>query len=117
MKAKLVIDVQAVPLVEDDRLVMRDGRKYWPSGTVLEDERAYRLVQMGVAVPDDAECHDAAGMTEAQMQAAQHAQKRVAKGIHPDDYEAFDAGEMTGYDEDGNPVSTTDIKEIDEDSK
>ena len=59
---------------------------------------------MGIAVPADDECAQAAGLTPVQMQAAQHAQERVRLGVHPDDYEAFDAGIMAGYNPDGTFV-------------
>jgi len=41
-------------------------------------------------------------MTPEQMKVAQHAQKRVRHGIHPEDFEAFDAEIMEGYNPDGS---------------
>lgn len=57
---------------------------------------------MGVAVPADEECEKAANMTDQQMKVVQHAQNRVRKGIHPDDYADYDAGLMDGYYPDGS---------------
>ncbi|KKK76873.1 hypothetical protein LCGC14_2859290, partial [marine sediment metagenome] len=67
----------------------RSGRI--PAGTVLENNQAHILVKMGIATPEDEECTRAAGMTPSQMTDAQHAQEKVRRGIHPDDYEAYDA--------------------------
>jgi hypothetical protein len=61
-------------------------------------------------------------MTRQQMTAAQWAQEKVRRGIDPEDYEAFDAGKMIGYDGDGNWIpgpsyvpNEDDEEEIDED--
>lgn len=51
-----------------------------PSGEVIDHPQAYRLVQMGMAVPHDDECANAANMTTGQMQAAQEAQDRLSHG-------------------------------------
>ncbi len=82
------------------RVGQRSGRI--PAGTVLENNQAHILVKMGIAEPADDECAQAAGMTPSQMTAAQHAQEKVRRGIHPDDYEAYDAGVMAGYNPDGS---------------
>ena len=79
-----------------------DGRI--PVGTIIERPDAWKLVQMGLAVPADEECSKAAAMTDRQMQEAQYAQKRASLGIHPDDFEAYDAGDMIGYDRNGNAI-------------
>lgn len=81
------------------RVGQRSGRV--PAGTILENPDVHTLVRLGMAVPADDECAKAAGMTPEQMKAAQHAQEKVRLGIHPDDFEAFDAGIMRGYNPDG----------------
>ena len=73
-----------------------------PAGTVIKDPKAYMLVRMGIAIPADDECRERAGMTEEKMKAAIHAQRRTAAGIHPDDFAAYDCGEMVGYNGDGS---------------
>ena len=73
-----------------------------PIGTIKTEPDVYKLVQMGVAVASDEECKQAAGMTPHQLKAAQHAQQRATRGIHPDDFAAYDSGEMTGYYPDGS---------------
>lgn len=73
-----------------------------PAGTIIEHPKAWQLVRLGVAVPEDDECAKAANMTERQMQLAQRGARRSR--IHPDDYEAFERGEMIGYYDDGTPI-------------
>ena len=117
MKAKLVKDLRVSPkAADDDRQVVRDGVRWWLAGTVMEDPRAYRLVQMGVAEPADDECTLKACMTTEQMKAAQVKQELVSKGILPDDYQRYLDGEILGYDEDGNDIPGTNyIEETDDD--
>lgn len=97
MKAQLIRDMPCTPCAAHPT-----GIK--PSGTVLEDHRAFRLVQMGVAIPADEECAGRCGMSEEDMAKAQAAYVKVAKGIHPDDYEEYDAGLFDHYDEHGRKV-------------
>jgi hypothetical protein len=73
-----------------------------PAGHVIDHVDAWRLVRQGVAVPADDECEKAANMTPAQHAAARRAYERVSRGIAPEDYDAFDRGEMIGYDERGH---------------
>lgn len=116
MKAKLIRDLKAAPSAEQDtRMEERDGVRWWPEGTVLEDARAFRLVQQGVAEPADEECEEAAAMTPAMMAAAQAAQDRIH--IHPDDFEAFEAGKMIGYDEDGEWIPGPNFEEGDDEDE
>ena len=75
-----------------------------PAGTVIDDPDCYWLVRQGVAEPVDEECAVKAGMNPEQFAAARKAYERTDKGIHPEDYAAFDAGEMIGYDDQGNPL-------------
>ena len=78
---------------------------YREIGDIVDDEpECYQLVQMGVAEPADEECHIAAGMTAEAAQRAQAAYEKVSRGIQPEDYAAFDAGLMVGYDPAGNPI-------------
>jgi hypothetical protein len=80
-----------------------------PAGTILaspphRDTHIVLLVQMGCAEPADEECAKASGMTPERMEAAQHAYERISIGIHPDDYELFDAGLIAGYRPDGSYI-------------
>ena len=49
-------------------------RLCWKPGTVLESPSAFRLVQLGVAEPEDDECKAACGMNPGQIQRAQEKQ-------------------------------------------
>lgn len=88
------------------RKVMRNGRMqdrvFWMRDSVIEHPMAFRLVQQGIALPADDECQSACHRTEQQLTAAQMAYERVSRGIHPDDYQLFDAGIISGYNDDGS---------------
>lgn len=79
-----------------------DGVK--PAGTRINHPDAFRLVQLGVAEPADEACRAAHGMTPEQILAARAGYEKVDRGIHPNDYAAFDRGEMVGYYPDGRPI-------------
>ena len=96
---RVVIDEHRDELVEKS-----DGMWYWPAGTIEEHPRAYMLVRMGDAEPADDECVLAAAMSSNQQAAAKRAAEALAHGIHPEDYQRFFDGEITGYDADGNDI-------------
>jgi hypothetical protein len=123
MKAKLLKDTMAAQSAgADERLIMIDGVKHFPAGTIIDHPRAYRLVQMGTAEPADPECTLAAGMSSEAQQRAQLHQAMVAAGIHPDDYQKYLDGQMIGYDAVGklipgpNYVPEEEEEEEDDDS-
>lgn len=114
MKARLIRDMECFPT--DD---YPHGVK--PKGTVLEDHRAHRLVQMGVAEPVDEECRRAANMSQEQFEAAQAAYPRLEAGILPEDFAAYEKGLMVGYDADNNwipgPNADEDVGLADDESE
>lgn len=73
-----------------------------PPNTVIEHAEAHKLVRYGVAEAADEECAKAIGLSDEQLRQAQRAAKRTALGIHPEDFAAFDAGIMEGYQPDGS---------------
>ncbi len=73
-----------------------------PIGTVIEDPQAFMLVRMGVAEPADEECERAHGMTPEQLAEARRVYPRTEAGIHPEDFELWDAGVIVGYNPDGS---------------
>lgn len=75
---------------------------YFPAGTVYEMPDAWKHCQTGTAAPGDEDCRVAAGMTEADLKAAQRIQKIAAAGIVEADIELFDAGVITGYEMNGD---------------
>ena len=88
-----------------ERIVWRNGADtpvtFFKLGAILDRPDSYMLVRLGIAEPADEECRLAASMTTAQRQQAQHASKRLAAGIHPEDFGLFDAGIIVGYNPDG----------------
>lgn len=73
-----------------------------PEGTVIDHPHAYMIVRMGVAVPDDDECRDAAAMSPEAMERAQYAYERQVRGIAPKDFERYDNGEISHVLPDGS---------------
>lgn len=88
-----------------------------PRGTVLEHRDCHYLVRMGVAVAEDEECQAATGMSADQTRRAAAAYDRVERGIHPEDYAAFDAGVMLGYHPDGSWIPGPNYVERDEEDE
>jgi hypothetical protein len=105
MKAKTVIELgcacEACRQGSQGCSTYPDGKI--PIGTVIEGPNAWRLVRHGCAVPADEECERVANVPLEKRQAMQQHYKMVALGIHPDDYEKFEAGEIEGY-VDGEPI-------------
>lgn len=71
-------------------------------GTIIEHRDAWRLVRLGAALPADEDCQRKAGMGSRELAEATMAAERISKGIAPEDYEAYDAGLMDGYNPDGS---------------
>ena len=88
------------------RSVPRNGEMvsvpFWKNGAVIDFPDCWRLVQMGCAVPADDECARKANRNVRQMAEAKKAYDRVQAGIHPDDFELFDAGVIAGYEGNGD---------------
>lgn len=130
MKAKIIRDDMEIspsglaqnphPRNYVEKRVMRNGRwchrKFWKVGAVIDHPKAHFLVQNGCAEPADDECRDAAGMTAESAAEAQRVYERTNKGIHPDDFEDFDAGRMVGYDGEGNPIPGPNAATFDDDA-
>lgn len=112
MKCELVRDdLECVSPTPDEEQtvieeIMRNGKKvkrrFWKRGSIIDDPKAFRLVQMGVAVPADEECKNAAGMSAVEIELAKRAAERLQKGIIPKDYDLFDRGVILGYNPDGS---------------
>jgi hypothetical protein len=73
-----------------------------PAGTIIDHQEAWKLVQSGMAVPEDEECAKRVNMNPAQMATAQVAQEKARLGVAPEDYQAYDDGLMRGYKPDGS---------------
>ncbi len=75
-----------------------NGTTVWKVGAIVSHPHAYRLVQMGVAVPADDECIRRANMTPHQMAEAQFAQEALSKFIEVKHKELYRHGLIAGYD-------------------
>lgn len=95
MKCRILRPMRKIPL--SSGIVM-------PAGTVIDHKDAHILVQMGHADAADDECARAAKRTPKQLAEAKRTAVKVTKGIHPNDYAAFDAGIIAGYDEEGEYI-------------
>lgn len=108
MKCRLLIDTTGTVTPEHP-----DGR--YIVGTVIDHADAWRLVRRGAAEPADEECERRAGLSKEMLLRTQYAYQRVHVGIHPDDYPAYDAGQMIGYNPDGSwipgPAAETETEE------
>lgn len=106
MKAKLIR--QAKRLVRDkDRTGKRKLRiEKIPAGTEIEGPKVHLLCLQGMAVPMDKECMRKVNMTDEQIEAATKAYEKIAAGIQPEDYDAFERGLMSGYKPDGKEGDT-----------
>lgn len=102
MKAKLIRNMPKIERFQRNgqecQRVVNDGHK---EGDVIEGHNVYLLVKQGVAEPADEECREAAGMTPERFEAAKENYERTLRGIHPEDFEAYKRGLMTGYKPDG----------------
>lgn len=76
----------------------------WKKGAVVNNPKSFRLVQQGMCEPADEECRIRANMSPERMKLAQNAFGRLAAGIHPDDFDRYDRGEMLGYNADGSDI-------------
>ena len=92
---------RSVEILRNRKMVTR---RFWKKGAVVTDPKAFRLVQMGVAEPADAECEHEANMTPSLMDAAAHAFERLKHGIRAEDFAKYDRGELLGYNADGSDI-------------
>lgn len=113
MKARLEYDTERINPAYNRREHMKRGKSYRtsiyapaPKGTIITAPDAFRLVQIGIAVPADDECRERCGMTEHDIAARVLRYESTHKGIWPEDRQRFEDGELAGYakDEKGNIV-------------
>jgi len=98
MQAELISDQRTLNPATGKELPM-------PAGTIITHPDAFRLVQMGIAKPHDNECLVACGERTAEETArTEHAARRLAACIAPEDFSRFDAGEIVGYNADGSDI-------------
>lgn len=120
MKCTLKIECEISPDAPPElaeQCETRNGVLFAPPGTLVDDSNCWRLVLQGIAEAADEDCRLWTVQTDEQRAAMQQAAKRLAAGIDPDDFAAFDAGEMIGYDGDGNVVPGPNAKVEPEDDE
>lgn len=102
--------------------IKRDGRLYAPIGTIIDHPDAHFLVKNCDAEPCDDECAAASertpeqlkpmtawiasndGFQEVSIPAIEWSRLRLERGIHPDDFAMYAAGEILGYTANGDYV-------------
>lgn len=118
MKAQIIRDdIEVSPAFADQedlqplivrKPMMRDGWTqqvpHWRNGAILEFPDCHYLVRQGVAIPADEKCAQRARRTPEQMKKAQYAYERLVRRIDVDDFDIYDAGVITGYDEKGDYI-------------
>lgn len=97
MKARLLRDLKTSP-----KSIAKFPKGIVPKGTVVECKNAWFYVKLGVAEPADEECKKRANMTPDKIARQSLIYERTERGIHPKDFEAYEAGLMTGYNPDGS---------------
>lgn len=106
MKIKLIRnDLAAPPGTVHDGLEKRAGGVlFWRPGTIIDVKarEAQLLVGNGDAEPADDEAETAVGNWRQNRERVLLAREMLARGIEPQDREAFRSGEMIGYDEAGD---------------
>jgi len=108
MKIRLIrTDLNAPPGTVHDGLEKRAGGVlFWRAGTVLDvtAREAQLLVGNCDAEPADDEAEKACGDWRQNRARKLQAREMLAKGIQPEDREAYRRGEMVGYDDNGDPI-------------
>jgi hypothetical protein len=117
MQAKSIRELEVHEPIAPAELVSQCERRgkqlFAPAGTVFSEADSFRLVEMGVAVPNDDECAAMfADRTPEQIAATEHASRRLAAGIDREDFARYDAGELLGYTADGFDIPGPNAKVI-----
>ncbi len=103
----------AASVPDSDQMTERNGDRFWIAGAVIDvpARAAVLLVGNGDAEPADDEAEEACAGWEKNRQAVLLSREMLAKGIEPEDREAYQAGEFEGYDENGNKIGGPDDNE------
>jgi hypothetical protein len=99
---------------DSEQMTEQSGRRFWLRGAIIDvpERAAVLLVGNGDAEPADDEAERACKGWQNNRQQVLLSREMLAKGIEPEDREAYRAGEFEGYDENGNKIGGSD----DEDS-
>lgn len=107
MKCRLLYDFDCdeltMPPNEQHLLSFRVERgktiRYFPKGTIRDCKWSVEWCLRGMAEPADTECLLGTGLTDQELKVQQHKYGRMAAGIHPDDFDLYDRGVISGYEE------------------
>ena len=100
---------------DPDRMTERTaGRWFWNKGAEHEHPDVWKLVFNGCAEPADEECEQRCAGWRDGLADRLHARDRLAKGIHPDDFDKYDRGEIDGYNPDGSYIPGPNARAEDE---
>lgn len=108
MKCRLIIETEIYRPHASPELIAQCVERgpflFAPPGTIIEGPDCWLIVLMGRARPADEECEAKTKRPQEQIDKAEYAAIRLAKGIHPDDFERYDRGELVGYAADGRDI-------------
>lgn len=83
-----------------------DLPQWYEVGESIEGPECWRLVCVGLCKAADDECSQTVmqKVTQRELTSARRTYEARSKGIRPEDYRAFELGQMIGYDETGHWV-------------
>lgn len=90
-----------VQFTREAKIQMPGGVKSVEPGYIHEHKDAFRLVQIGMAIPADDECRDKCGLTDDEIWDIQRRYNATFARIHPSDQKLFDDGVISGYTSNG----------------
>lgn len=100
---------------DSDQMTEQGGQRFWLRGAVIDvpERAAVLLVGNGDAEPADDEAEQACKGWRDNRQQVLLSREMLARGIEPEDREAFRAGEFQEYDENGNKIGGADDEDSD----
>jgi hypothetical protein len=105
----------AASVPDSDQMTERNGDRFWVAGAIIDvpERAAVLLVGNGDAEPADDEAERACKGWKDNRQAVLLSREMLARGIEPEDREAFKSGEFQGYDENGNKIGGSNDEDSD----
>ena len=105
----------AASVPDSDQMTEQGGRRFWLRGAIIDvpERAAVLLVGNGDAEPADDEAEQACKGWKDNRHQVLLSREMLARGIEPEDREAFKAGKFTGYDENGNKIGGSDDEDSD----
>jgi hypothetical protein len=101
MKVKLLTRIPVHP-----KRVKPGEPPFFDPGHLISHPHAYKLVQLGIAVPADRECEEKCRPFIHRMDELVFAGERRERAIHHEDFDAYKQGLLIGYKPDGKAGDT-----------